>query len=61
MMKININLYGLQAQKSALSASVGSIKGELTKARSCLSQVVSTDGLKKGVNGLIKGMRGWFK
>ena len=47
MMKININLYGLQAQKSALSASVGSIKGELTKARSCLSQVVSTDGLKK--------------
>lgn len=60
-MKININLYGLQAQKSALSTSLGSIKGELTKARCCLSRVVSTDSLKKGVNSLIKGMRGWFK
>ena len=43
---MKIDLSEVQAQKSALGTSVGSIKGELTKARSCLSQVVSTDSLK---------------
>ena len=46
---MKIDLSEVQAQKSALSTSVGSIKGEITKARSCLSQVVSTDSLKGGV------------
>ena len=43
---MKIDLSEVQAQKSALSTSVGSIKGDLTKARSSLSQVVSTDSLK---------------
>ena len=43
---MKIDLSEVQAQKSALSTSVGSIKGEITKARSSLSQVVSTDSLK---------------
>lgn len=47
---MKIDLSEVQAQKSALSTSVGGIKGDLTKARSSLSQVVSTDSLK----GLVK-------
>ncbi|MEZ7616096.1 T7SS effector LXG polymorphic toxin [Streptococcus sp. 27098_8_73] len=43
---MKIDLSEVQAQKSALSTSVGSIKGDLTKARSSLSQVVSTNSLK---------------
>jgi len=43
---MKIDLSEVQAQKSALSTSVGSIKGDLTKARNNLSQVVSTDSLK---------------
>ena len=43
---MKIDLSEVQAQKSALSTSVGGIKGDLTKARSSLSQVVSTDSLK---------------
>lgn len=43
---MKIDLSEVQAQKSALSTSVGGIKGNLTKARSSLSQVVSTDSLK---------------
>ena len=50
---MKIDLSEVQAQKSALSTSVGSIKGDLTKARSCLSQVVSTDSLKGGVKDTI--------
>ena len=50
---MKIDLSEVQAQKSALGTSVGSIKGELTKARSCLSQVVSTDSLKGGVKDTI--------
>ena len=50
---MKIDLSEVQAQKSALSTSVGSIKGEITKARSCLSQVVSTDSLKGGVKDTI--------
>ena len=43
---MKIDLSEVQAQKSALSTSVGSIKGDLTKARNNLSRVVSTDSLK---------------
>ena len=43
---MKIDLSEVQAHKSALSTSVGGIKGDLTKARSSLSQVVSTDSLK---------------
>ena len=43
---MKIDLSEVQAQKSALSTSVGGIKGDLTKSRSSLSQVVSTDSLK---------------
>ena len=43
---MKIDLSEVQVQKSALSTSVGSIKGDLTKARSSLSQVVSTNSLK---------------
>ena len=50
---MKIDLSEVQAQKSALSTSVGSIKGEITKARSSLSQVVSTDSLKGGVKDTI--------
>ena len=50
---MKIDLSEVQAQKSALSTSVGGIKGDLTKARSSLSQVVSTDSLKGVVKDII--------
>lgn len=50
---MKIDLSEVQAQKSALSTSVGSIKGDLTKARNNLSRVVSTDSLKGGVKDTI--------